>query len=129
LGLRTINYEWFDFIISLGVDFYSQVIFASHKTFVQIRVCTGVIKIGGNILSRKLPKHLKTISTGRNCELKNSKFTSFRPVVDANEERKRNDKKKTQLKRLPRKKFDTDTELSWKNVRVQSTFTFSVVKC
>jgi hypothetical protein len=37
--------------------------------------------------------------------------------------------KKPQLKRLPRKKFDTDTELSGKNVRVQSTFTFSVVKC
>jgi hypothetical protein len=35
--------------------------------------------------------------------------------------------KKTQRKRLPRKKFDTDTELSQKNVRVQSTFTFSVL--
>jgi hypothetical protein len=35
--------------------------------------------------------------------------------------------KKPQRKRLPRKKFDTDTELCRKNERVQSPFTFSVI--
>jgi hypothetical protein len=35
--------------------------------------------------------------------------------------------KKPQRKQLPCKKFTTDTELCRKNVRVESTFNFSVV--
>jgi thiamine pyrophosphokinase len=50
-------------------------------------------------------------------------------VVDANEDQMKVKYviKKQQRKRLPRKKFDTDTELCRKNVRVQSPFTFSVI--
>jgi hypothetical protein len=31
-------------------------------------------------------RRLSLFTTGLHCEFKNSKFTSFRPVVDANEE-------------------------------------------
>jgi chloramphenicol O-acetyltransferase len=46
------------------------------------RFIQDVIKISGNVLRRKPPRHLKTICP----DLPWLKFTSFRPVVDPNEE-------------------------------------------
>jgi hypothetical protein len=73
----------FELAIQLRTYFIRQFGYFQHCNQICLQ---SVIKIGENILNRKPPRHLKTICDGRNCVFKNSKFTTFRPVIDANVE-------------------------------------------
>jgi hypothetical protein len=82
-----------------------------HKNAIEMCIhVQGVIKIRKDVLSRKPQRHLKMICTGWNCVFRNSKFTAFQPMIDANEEQMKWSEmvKKLQRKRLLCKKFDTD---------------------
>jgi hypothetical protein len=89
-----------------------------HKNAIEMCIhVQGVIKIRKDVLSRKPQRHLKMICTGWNCVFRNSKFTAFQPMIDANEEQM---KWSEMVKKLQRKHYArnlTLTELWRKNVQ------------
>jgi hypothetical protein len=70
-----VNSRWDLFTKKNNVHFFYELISIKNEfefdEFLQFYT-QGVIKTRGNILNRKLPRHLKTICTGWNCEFKNS---------------------------------------------------------